>query len=96
MSEIVLGGNTVADELLEFFHFRKATFGFSVPDEIAINRYGKAAPGVRRFERDGTELCFKSCEQFLSRPPCPQEPAAARTVFDFNLWFHGNRKKGYS
>src|SRR3569623_1630171 len=83
VAEVFVGRDTIADARLQFFEFRKTSFGAARPHLSAVHPHFEHA-ATARHQCDLAEFIGEREQQFLRQPRSPQQPAALRAEFDLD------------
>jgi hypothetical protein len=90
VAEAPLGSDDIPDALLQLFGVRETTFLLAGPEGTVSQANFKNTAATRN-EGHAPQFILKRCQEFLRQPGSPEQPAALRTVFDFDAGFaiHG-------
>src|SRR5690606_8156776 len=83
VAEVLVGGDAVADTLLQFLDVGESTLGLPRPEGFAAGAHFEDAAGAG-LEGDLAQLLLKGGQELLSHPGGAQEPAALGAIFNFN------------
>ena len=86
MPEVLVRGDDVADQLLEFLEVRETPLFLAGPKGFAVDPHLEHSAGAG-LQGDLAEFGFEGCQEFLRHPRGAQQPTAARAVFDSHSWF---------
>ena len=84
MAERTLGGDAVANRLLQLPQLGKTSGRTSIEDDLALEPHHEHTPDAPRHERHLAELRLERDEQLLGEPARSKSPTAARAVFDLD------------
>src|SRR6266511_4798736 len=79
--------NAIPHELLQFLRFREPPLAAPGKERVAVQPHLEH-PVAAGNERHFAKLGLEGRQQLLGQPCGPQQPAAARTVFDFQARCH--------
>src|SRR5262245_8837845 len=88
VTETLIRCDAISDQPLQLLRLRETSLLLTGKDRLAIepNLKNSSRAGDQRYLPDDV---FKSSQQLLRQPRCPQEPAALSAVFDFHARCHG-------
>ncbi len=94
MAEAFPGVYPVSDELLELFYLWETAHLLAVKYHLFVDPDDIAAAGLAGLQKHAFYVIWEGGEQFLGHVGSPKHPAAFRTVFYADDWFHSQRQAG--